>query len=191
VLLVLALVSGSLWGLASWLLFADQSVLLKFFIYTVLASIAALSVSVYSARYSIFMAFSLPLLVITAIETTRHDAFLLVFGGFLILLGAVLARVSWRYNGDIREMCQLEGENIHLNAQLEDANKNEKTAIREQNQLIQTLEDAGVMTWRTDADGLLRSISPRICQLSGLSSSEMVGLELISLINLQNRDSIG
>ncbi len=183
VLLVLALVSGSLWGLASWLLFADQSVLLKFFIYTVLASIAALSVSVYSARYSIFMAFSLPLLVITAIETTRHDAFLLVFGGFLILLGAVLARVSWRYNGDIREMCQLEGENIHLNAQLEDANKNEKTAIREQNQLIQTLEDAGVMTWRTDADGLLRSISPRICQLSGLSSSEMVGLELISLIN--------
>ena len=159
-MLVLALVSGTLWGLASWLLFADQSVLLKFFIYTVLASIAALSVSVYSARYSIFMAFSLPLLAITAIETTRHDAFLLVFGGFLILLGAVLARVSWRYNSDIRAMCQLDSENIHLKTNLDDANKINKAAIREQNQLNQTLEEAGVMTWRTDVDGLLRSISP-------------------------------
>lgn len=182
VMLVLAFAGGCLWGLASWLLFADQSVVLKFFVYTVLASIAALSVSVYSARFSIFTAFSLPLLLITAVETTRHDSFLLVFGVFLLLLGTVLARVSWRYYGDIKSMCLLHGENSKLKANLEEANKSEKASIKKEYELNQVLEEAGVLTWRTDVDGVLRAVSPRICQLSGFSSSELIGQNLISFI---------
>ncbi len=185
-LLVLSIASGCLWGLSAWLLFAGGGIVLKFFLYTVLASITAVNVSIFSPRYSIYIAFCLPTLTLTALETTRHDDFVMVFGGFICLLGPVLAKVAWRYYRDVRSMCRLHAENADLKDELESiAEKNNKSRNREQS-LNTVLDDAGVMTWRTDASGNFTAISSKLLQLLAAPATDFLGQPLTSMLQMKN-----
>jgi len=181
-MLALTFVCGVVWGLAAWMLFVDESVVLKFFVYTVLASVAAVSVSIFAARFTIFLAFILPLLIITALQTLNAGDFLLVFGGFICLLGAVLVRVGWRYYCDVRSLCALDSENHSLHQKLTDTieTRNEVSAKEARTRAL--LEDAGVMVWRIDKDARIEAISRRFTDLTGFQPADLLDSPMLSFV---------
>jgi len=181
-MVTLTLIGGVTWGLAAWLLFVDQSVVLKFFVYTVLASVAAVSVSIFAARFTVFLSFILPLLIITALQTIHAGDFLLVFGGFICLLGAVLVRVGWRYYRDVRKLCSLDTENQLLRTKLNETIESRHQVSAKEVRTRGLLEDAGVMVWRIDKDSNIESISRRFTDLTGLQPSDLIGMPLFSFI---------
>ena len=181
-IIALSLVCGLTWGLAAWLLFVDQSVVLKFFVYTVLASVAAVSVSIFAARFTVFLSFVLPLLTVTALETIHAGDFLLVFGGFILLLGAVLVRVGWRYYRDVKSLCLFATENLSLREELEATIDTKQKASTKEARSRALLEDAGVMVWRIDKDNQIKSISKRFADLTGFQLADLNGTPLLSFI---------
>lgn len=181
-ILGLTLVCGVVWGSAAWVLFIHENVILKFFLYSVLSSVAAVSVSTFSSRFAVFASFSVPLLLIVALETLRHGGIFPLFGGFAVLLCATLLRAAWTYNQDITSMCSLEDENvvlrddvIRLKAKTGDIAQKEAAALN-------VLEEAGVFIWRTDSKLQLIDISQRLVEKLGRPGSEVNGMRLLDLV---------
>ena len=181
-ILGLTLVSGCVWGLSAWILFSHENLVYKFFLYTTLASMAAVSVSAFASRFAIFASFSVPLLAIVALETLQHEGILPFFGGFLVLLCGTLLRVAWTRHQVIASMCLLETENIVLREEASDLKQRSGAISRRQSATQSVLDEAGILQWRTGPDLQLTQTSQRFSDVTGIAASELRGRPLTDLV---------
>lgn len=181
-ILGLTLMSGCVWGLSAWFLFTHENLVFKFFLYTILASLAAVSVSAFASRFAIFAAFSVPLLGIVALETLQHSGILPFFGGFLVLLAGALLRVAWTHHLDIASMCMLETENTDLLSEVTGLKESSRVINKKQSAIHGVLDDAGVLLWRTGPDLLITHTSQRLCDLTGMQAAELRGKSIADVV---------
>lgn len=181
-LLVLTLISGCVWGSAAWCLFAHEHLMFKFFLYTILASLAAVSVSAFASRFVIFASFSVPLLAIVALETLQHTGIFLHFGGFLVLLAGVLLRVGWTHHQDIASMCLLENANAGLHEELTDIKQRSAIISKKQSTTQGVLDEAGVLLWQTGPNLQITQTSQRLCEVIGCEPNYLRGTPIGELV---------
>lgn len=181
-ILILTFVCGCIWGGAAWALFAQEDVVFKFFLYTVLAAVAAVSVSLFSARFILFAAFSIPLLGLVAVEAVLQGGIFLVFGGFIVLLAVTLIKLSLTYHSDIIAMCHLDTQNSGLLEKVEQLSETTSVAAENEALALAVLEDAGVYLWQSDNNSRITEASQRFLELAGFQSSELEGMSLLDLL---------
>ncbi len=181
-ILLLALLSGCVWGLSAWVLFTNESPAYKFFLYTILAGLAAISLSVFASRFTVFAAFSIPLLSIVTLETLHHNGIFPFFGGFLAVFGLTLLRVGWTHYQDIAFMCSLENENTRLCDEVTEFREQTANIAKKQAATLTVLDEAGVLLWQTGPELLITQTSPRFCDLTGLQSAELKGKPITDLL---------
>lgn len=181
-ILALTFACGLVWGSAAWVLFTDENVILKFFLYSILVSVAAVSVSTFSSRFAVYASFSIPLLFLVACETLGHGGIFPLFGGFAILLCATLLRIAWTYDQDMTSMCSLEDESVGLRDDVATLNTKNRDITQKEAAAMSVLEEAGVFIWRTDSKLQLQNISPRLIEKLGKPASEVNGMRLLDLV---------
>jgi diguanylate cyclase (GGDEF)-like protein/PAS domain S-box-containing protein len=178
-----ALISGIIWGCLSLLIDLSWPVEYSILVIMGLAGILAGAISSYAVVMSVYIAFMVPSILITAQallaqadQVSNHMSLLIV-----VFAGALLV-IARNYNNSVIRTLQLRYENNELLAQLKKTNASLETQVRERQQaekeLVRERElftrgPVTVFRWRVDEDRTIEHASKTVSQF-GYEAADLV-----------------
>ncbi|MCB1754707.1 MAG: EAL domain-containing protein [Gammaproteobacteria bacterium] len=171
-----AFASGATWGLAPFIMFVGDPFVYKMFLVYILAGVSAGALAGYSASVVSYLCFVSPVVLLSSFNLALSDDDLTGAMSLLSLIYlGLLALTSIRMQQYIRGVLSLN----QTRAGLEAANSTQSGSIEQLNNSLENartyIDMAKLLTWETDADLNISSLSRRFQQITGEHIDNVLG----------------
>jgi len=182
-------VVGLVWGSAMIFLFPKDNVTAQFMIAMVLAGLIGGSVAVFAPLVSAYLAFSVPIIIPSAIRfliegESQHIILALMLLIYLISMTAV-ARNAERI---VRNGLELRFDNQELHAEVAERRRAEEALRLSEGRFRDFTESAADFYWELDSDLRFTNVSKGFSQFSGLRCEQVEGEKLETVFGSHTSD---
>jgi diguanylate cyclase (GGDEF)-like protein/PAS domain S-box-containing protein len=182
--------AGLVWGLSIIILFPPDSVVYQFFIALVLAGMVGGSVAIFSARKTVYMAFSFAILIPVIFRFLYEEDTVHTMLAFMVIIYLAAMTITARNTEQvIRLALALRFDNQELTEQVSQRKRIE-TALRSSEERFRDFTDSAAdFFWELDSRLRFTDISERFHEITGLRREQIIG-KTIEQILTQHCDDI-